>query len=68
MLKKIGINTTRTLKNGPNVKNGINKDNKDKFKKVVTCSCGAKLEKACENEYVCDISVLVCPKCGKPIS
>jgi hypothetical protein len=65
MLKKIGINTSRAKKNGPNVKDGISRK---KFAKVVVCSCGAKLEKSCENEYVCDISVLLCPKCGKQIS
>ncbi len=65
MMKKIGINTTRTQKAGPKVRNGIEKK---VFSKVVTCSCGCKVEKSCPNEYVCDISELVCPKCGKKIS
>ena len=65
MMKKIGINTTRAQKQGPTQKNAIGKK---VCKKVITCSCGAKLEKACENEYVCDVSVLTCPKCGKKVS
>jgi hypothetical protein len=67
MLKKIGINTTRQQKQGPNIKDGIPKK-AARFKKIVTCACGCKMEKSCENEWVCDITNLLCPKCGEVIS
>lgn len=65
MLKKFGVNTTRALKSGPVVKDAV--EEKD-HSKVVTCSCGAKLEKRCRNEYVCETSVMRCPKCGAKVS
>jgi len=64
MLNKIGVNTTRTKKAGPPVRDAIAKPG---HKKVITCACGTRLEKSCANEYMCDISKVNCPKCGKRI-
>jgi len=65
MIVKRGINTTREEKSGPTVRKGIASSSKNKFRKIVTCSnCKTKLEKSCENEMFCEISVLKCPRCG----
>jgi uncharacterized protein (UPF0212 family) len=66
MLKKFGITTTRALKSGPVVKDAAAQE--EDHSKMVTCSCGAKLEKRCRNKYVCDVSVMRCPKCGAKVS
>ena len=69
MMKKIGINTTRFEKNTPPIKWGIAASKVSRFSKRVTCpSCGAKLEKCCDNEMVCEISTVKCPKCGAEVS
>jgi uncharacterized protein (UPF0212 family) len=67
VLRKFGVTTTRSLKSGPVVKDAVD-ERDDDHSKVVTCSCGAKLEKRCRNEYVCETSVMRCPKCGAKVS
>lgn len=66
MLKKYGINTTRAEKNGPTVRRGIAVE-KGKFVRTLSCPCGAKLEKTCESEALCEITPARCPKCGRKI-
>jgi hypothetical protein len=69
MLVKKGVNTTREEKSGPTVKEGIASTSRNKFKRIVTCShCKTKLEKCCDNEMVCEISILKCPRCGANVS
>ena len=72
MMEKRGINSTRDEKSGPVVKSGINPKaldgNNNKFAKRVTCpKCKAVLEKSCQNEVICDITKLECPRCGTEI-
>ena len=69
MLVKKGVNTTREEKNGPTVRSGISSNKgKGRFRRTITCSnCNAKLEKCCENEMFCEISVLKCPRCGAKV-
>lgn len=64
MLKKFGINSTRAEKTGPTVKQGLTAGS---FKRMITCSCGKKFEKACPSEMACDISMFTCPHCGSTI-
>lgn len=69
MLLKKGINTSYEKKTGPNVKEGIATPKDKKHTRSVVCSgCGARLEKQCHNEMMCEISVLKCPKCGASVS
>ena len=63
MLKKFGVNSTRAEKSGPTVKSGIS----GPTKRIITCACGRKFEKACPNELVCEISSFTCPHCGKTV-
>jgi len=64
MLKKFGVNSTRSEKNGPVVKNAIEEK---RAEKIVVCGCGKKFIKSCPNKDVCDISILKCPHCGADI-
>lgn len=64
MMKKFGVNSTRSEKSGPKIKKGIAL----RKSKIITCECGAKLEKCCDNDLTCEISVLKCPKCGRDVS
>ena len=65
MFTKLGIDTTRAMKNGPSVKQGIKAQSSQPHEKIVTCSgCGKKLRKKCESAMVCEISILKCPNCG----
>lgn len=66
MLTKRGINSVREEKTGPTVKKGIATGKK--HKKYVKCACGAVLQKECADEGVCSTSVVICPKCGAPVS
>ena len=69
MMKKVGVNTTRFEKNGPAVKKGISVPKAERFSKRVVCpSCGARLEKTCDNEMLCEISTVKCPKCGADVA
>lgn len=66
MLTKTGVNSTRSQKCGPTVREGVKAGKA--FKKVVKCAvCNAKLEKSCSNEMVCEISTLKCPRCGTDV-
>jgi hypothetical protein len=67
MLTKFGVNSVCAKKSGPTVKKSIAKPGSRKFSRVVTCECGARLEKTCENEMVCEIAALACPKCGREV-
>lgn len=64
MLTKLGINTVRAEKVGPNVKEGINHST---HAKIVKCTCGKSFEKNCPSEAACDVSSFECPNCGNRI-
>lgn len=66
MIIKKGVNETRAEKSGPTVKKGITA--KDKYRKIIKCACGAMLEKCCKDELTCEVSVVMCPKCGAQVS
>ncbi len=68
MLTKLGIVTNREFKRGPEVHSALSTKNAERHEKIVTCSCGKKFKKSCENAMLCEISGFDCPYCGTHFS
>ena len=66
MMNKFGVVTTRVRKDGPVVKEGM--ERAKKFARTVTCTCGRTFVKECPSEAMCSISTFTCPHCGAIIS